>query len=110
MLKSTNKFNLTCCVSMDMKQKLLNSKEFGFRTAHRRAARLNKPKRKGRIGRVEAFRQEDRGYESRSSRHVGTLGKSLTHRCLWRFGVKLRHSIRAVSDALLSRSGLEEAL
>ena len=29
---------------------------------------------------------------------------------LWRFGVKLRHSIRAVSGALLSRSGLEEAL
>jgi len=28
----------------------------------------------------------------------------------WRFGVRLRHSIRAVSGALLSRSGLEEAL
>jgi len=29
---------------------------------------------------------------------------------LWRFGVKLRHSIRAVSGAPLSSRGLEEAL
>ena len=63
-----------------------------------------------RIGRVEAFRPEGPGFESCSSRHVGTLGKSLTQSCLWRFGVKLRHSIHAVSGALLSRSGLEEAL
>ena len=49
-------------------------------------------------------------FDSRSSHHVGILGKSLTHSCLWRFGVKLRHSILAVSGALLSRSGLEEAL
>ena len=56
-----------------------------------------------RIGRVEAFWPEGRGFESRSSRHVGTLGK-------WRFGVKLRHGIRAVSGALLSSRGLEEAL
>src|SRR6218665_806427 len=56
-----------------------------------------------RISRVEAFRSEGRGFESRSSRHVGTSG-------LWRFGVKLRHNIRAVSGALLSSSGLEEAL
>ena len=42
------------------------------------------------IGRVEAFRPEGRGFESRSSRHVGTLGMSLTCSCLWRFGVKLR--------------------
>src|SRR6218665_2767097 len=28
-------------------------------------------------------------FESRSSRHVGTLGKSFTHSCLWRFGAKL---------------------
>ena len=62
------------------------------------------------IGRVKAFRPEGRGFESRSSRHVGTLGKSLTCSCLWRFSVKFRHSIRAVSGALLSRSGLEEAL
>ena len=41
---------------------------------------------------------------------VGTLGESLTHSCLWRFGVKFRHSIRAVSGAPLSSSGLEEAL
>src|SRR6218665_826285 len=29
------------------------------------------------------------GFEYRSSRHVGTLGKSFTHSCLWHFGVKL---------------------
>ncbi len=64
------------------------------------------------IGRFDAFRPKSRGFESRSSRHVGTLGKSFTHSCLWRFGVKLRHSIRAVSGlgAPLSSSGLEEAL
>ena len=63
-----------------------------------------------RIGRVEAFWPEGHGFESRSRHHVGTLGKSLTHSCLWRFGVKLRHSIRAMSRALLSSSELEEAL
>ena len=57
------------------------------------------------IGRIEAFRLEGRGFESRSSHHVGTLGKSLTHSCL---PVELRHSICAVSEALLS--GLVEAL
>src|SRR6218665_1266315 len=50
------------------------------------------------------------GFDSHSSHHVGTLGKSLTHSCLWRFSVKFRHSICAVSGALLSRSGLEEVL
>src|SRR6218665_789228 len=59
-----------------------------------------------RIGRVETFRPEGRGFESHSSH----LGKSLTRSCLCSFGVKLRHSIRAVSGALLSSSGLEEAL
>ena len=63
-----------------------------------------------RIGRVGAFRSEGGGFDSRSSRHVGTLGKFLTRSCLWRFGVKLRHSTRAVSGALLSSSGLEGAL
>ena len=58
----------------------------------------------------DTFQPEDRGFESRSSRHVGTLGKSFTCNCLLRFSVKLRHSIRAVSGALLSSSGLEEAL
>ena len=62
------------------------------------------------IGRLDAFRLKGRGFESRSSRHMGTLGKSFTHSCLWRFGVKLRHSIRAVSGAPLSSSGLEEEL
>jgi len=41
------------------------------------------------IGRVDAYRPEDHGFKSRSSCHVGTLGKSFTHSCLWRFGVKL---------------------
>jgi len=49
-------------------------------------------------------------FESRSSRHIGTLGKSFSHSCLWRFNVKLRHSIRAVLGALLSSIGFEEAL
>ena len=38
-----------------------------------------------RFGRVNAFPPKGRGFESRSSRHVGTLGKSFTHSCLWRF-------------------------
>jgi len=48
------------------------------------------------------FGTDSRGFESRSSRHVGTFGKSLTRNCLWRFGVKLWHSIRTLSGALLS--------
>ena len=63
-----------------------------------------------RIGWVVAFRPKGHGFDSRCSRHVGTLSKSFTHGCLWRFGVKFRHSIRAVSGARLSSSGLEEAL
>ena len=50
------------------------------------------------------------GLKSRSSRHVGTLDKSFAHSCLWRFSVKLRHSIRAVLGAPLNSNGLEEAL
>src|SRR6218665_1300387 len=46
------------------------------------------------IGRDAAFRPKGHGFASRSSRHVGTLGKFLTHSCLWLFGVQLRHSIR----------------
>ena len=63
-----------------------------------------------RIGRVDAFRPKGHGFDFRSSRHTGTLDKSLTHNCLWRFGVKFRHSIRAVSGAPLSSSRLEAAL
>jgi len=37
------------------------------------------------------------------------LGKSFNS-SLWRFGVKLKHSIRAVYGAPLSSSELEEAL
>ena len=33
------------------------------------------------IGRIEAFRPIGRRFESRSSRHVGTLGMSFTHSC-----------------------------
>ena len=63
-----------------------------------------------RIGRVDAFCPKGHGFDSRSSCHVGTLGKFFTHSYLWRFGVKFRHSIRAVSGALLSSSRFEEAL
>src|SRR6218665_732336 len=64
------------------------------------------------IGRFDAFRLKSRGFESRSTSRLvyGTLGKSFTRSCLWRFGVKLRHSIRSVSAVPLSSSGLEEAL
>ena len=40
------------------------------------------------------------------SRHVGIFGKSFTRSCLWRFGGKPLHSIRAVSGAPLSSGGL----
>ena len=60
-----------------------------------------------RIGRDDAFHPKGHGFDSRSSSHVGTLGKFLTHNAP---GVKLRHSIHAVLGALLSSSGLEEAL
>src|SRR6218665_2772472 len=65
-----------------------------------------------RIGRFDAFRPKGCEIESRCSRYVGTLGKSFTRSCLWRLGVKLRHSrpIRAVSGAPLSSGGLKEAL
>ena len=39
------------------------------------------------IGRVNAFCQKGHEFDSRSSRHVGTLGKSFTHSGLWCFGV-----------------------
>ena len=63
-----------------------------------------------RIGRDDAFCPKSHGFDSRSRHHEGTLGKSLTHNCLLRFGMKFRHSIRAVSGAPLNSSGLEEAL
>ena len=63
-----------------------------------------------RIGRVDAFRPNGHGFDSRSIRHVGTLYRSFTHSCLWRFGVKLRYSIRAVSGAPLRSRGLEAVL
>src|SRR6218665_726081 len=65
------------------------------------------------IGKSDAYRPKGRGFGFFSSRHVGTWGKCFARSCLWRFGVKLRHNIRAVSEAPLSRpysSGLEEVL
>jgi len=56
------------------------------------------------------FRRKGHGFDSRCSRHVDTLGKSFTLSCLWCFGIKFWHSIRAVLGAPLSSSGLEEAL
>jgi len=47
---------------------------------------------------------------SKAKRRTPALGKSFTRSCMWSFGVKLPHSIRAVSGAPLSSSGLEEAL
>src|SRR6218665_3144068 len=55
---------------------------------------------------VGAFRPKGRGFDYCSSRHIGTLGKSFSHSCQWRFGVKFRHSIRPVSGAPVSSSGL----
>src|SRR6218665_2680834 len=49
-----------------------------------------------RIGRVDAFRPESCGFESRSSRHVGILGKSFTYSCLYSASAcKLRHSVNS---------------
>ena len=62
------------------------------------------------IGRSIAFRLKGSGFESRSRDHLGTLGKSFTRSCLWHLVVKLRHSIRALSGAPLSKNGLAEAL
>jgi len=62
------------------------------------------------IDRFGTFHTKGHGFETRPSRHLGTLGKSFTHDCMWRFGVKFRHCIRAASGAPLSSSGLEEAL
>ena len=63
------------------------------------------------IGRVDAFRPKGHGLDSRSSRHVGALGKSFTLSSLWRFGLKLRHMypccFRSASGYSIS---LEEAL
>src|SRR6218665_1053896 len=58
----------------------------------------------------EAFRPEDHEFKSRSSRHIGTLGKSLTCSSLWRFSMKPWHSTRAVSGVLLSSGRLKEVL
>ena len=62
------------------------------------------------IGRFDTFRPKGRSFESRFSRHLGTLEKSFTCSYLWHFGMKLRHSIRAMLGVPLSSSGLEEVL
>ena len=66
--------------------------------------------RGGPIRRFVTFRPKGHGFESRSSRHIWTFGKSFTCRWLWCFDVKLQHSIRAVSGVPLSSRGLEQAL
>src|SRR6218665_3704549 len=43
-----------------------------------------------RIDRVDALRPKGHRFYSRSSHHIGTLGKSFTNSCPWRFGVKSR--------------------
>jgi len=53
------------------------------------------------VGRFSAFCLKGHRFESHSSHHVRTLVKSFSRSCLWRFAVKLRHSIRAVSGASL---------
>jgi len=58
------------------------------------------------IGSFVAFRPKGREFESCSSRHVVTLGKSVTRSCLCLFDVKLQHSIHAVLGGPLNGSGL----
>src|SRR6218665_3525031 len=48
-----------------------------------------------RIGRDDAFRLESRGFESRSSRHVGTLGKPFTY-------MQLPVALRCVNSGTVS--------
>ena len=61
-------------------------------------------------GRFNDFHPKGRRFESRPSGHVGTLGKSFTRSCLWRFGMKPLHSNHAVLGALMNSSGFEEVL
>src|SRR6218665_2467834 len=63
------------------------------------------------IGRFATFHLKGQGFESLSSRHVGTLGKSFTlsRLALWPspcFGVKFQHRIHAFPS--LSRRGAIE--
>src|SRR6218665_2562719 len=53
------------------------------------------------IGKLDAFHPIGRGFESRSRCHAGILGKSFTHSGLWRLGMKLWHSVHAVSNSNL---------
>jgi len=52
------------------------------------------------FGRFVAFVPKGRGFESHSRHHIRTLGKSFTCSCLWRFSVKLRHSISFILIAV----------
>src|SRR6218665_402308 len=47
------------------------------------------------IGRFTAFCPKGREFESPSTHNLWTLGRYFIRSCLWRFGVKLQHSIRA---------------
>src|SRR6218665_855114 len=61
------------------------------------------------IGRVDAFQPEDREFESRSIRHVGTLGKSFTYSCLLGFSMRTPIQCRLVLlGAFLKGSGCDK--
>src|SRR6218665_1178458 len=81
-----------------------------IRVYHKSLSQWLKSRALWRIGRVVTLRPKGCGFESRSSRHVVTLGKSFTRSCLLCFSVKLRHSICAVLGAPMSSRGFEEAL
>ena len=96
------KFTEQACHCREFKEQACHCKDsrelFNMQDADIFAQRLPM-RRVWRIGRVDAFRPKGHGFDSSSSRHVGTLGKSFTHSCLWRFGVKFRHSVGAVGSA-----------
>src|SRR6218665_1350752 len=62
-----------------------------------------------RIGIVDAFHPKGHEFDSRSSRHLGTLGKYVTHSYLWRFGMKFRYRILAVSGVPLSSQSINQS-
>ena len=60
-----------------------------------------------RIGWVDDFQPDGRGFDSRSSRHVGTLGKSFTYSCLCASAWNSDTVSVLQSEAPLSSRGLE---
>jgi len=63
-----------------------------------------------RLGWVDNFQPEGRGFDSCSSRHVGTLGKSFTYSCLCASAWNADTVSVLQSGAPLSSRGLEGAL